>query len=157
MHRACKGLLLSLLAGLSLGLAQPVHAQKGESRQPPVWPEIYAGSPEKVAVSLNAQQHLGKRDVNLVESLGVGIGGARMGIGFGRFQQYFGSGWALRLTGARTYRTPLGTGPNETFVGLEAEGMFASIAVKAGPLVRVAGADGRHTWLISWGVGIGFL
>jgi len=93
---------------------------------------------------------------NLVESLSVGSGGAKVGVGIGRFVVDYGSGWALRLTGARTYKNPLGAQAGETLVGLEAECTFTGVSIRVGPLVQVGGLRQDSRPLGTWDVGIGF-
>jgi hypothetical protein len=122
-----------------------------------VWPTVRYGWPDRLAVGLSIQPPLpGFADL-LLGSATVGRGGAKVGVGIGKFGGSLMVGYAVQATLLRTNEHPRGAPRNQTFVGVEGEVMLGNLSIRAGPAVRVGGRDhsGRDV-RVNISVGLGF-
>lgn len=145
----------STLCLVAVHMASPAMAQLSDEELP-ILPTVRYGSPEKLAVGFAVQRDLPWFGPNLIGSLTAGTGGAKLGVGIGKFGGSLMVGLALQATALRTYRHPTGARPGQTFVGFEGECMMFALSVKVGPAMRVAGPPGDGRFALNWSVGWGF-
>jgi hypothetical protein len=90
----------------------------------------------------------------------AGTGGGKLSLGLGARahvddDDFHGTlGAALKASLARTWGSPIGTGPGLTYLGPELDLSVLRVELTLGVLWRVAGPGGKSA-LFSWGVGIG--
>jgi hypothetical protein len=144
-------LLLSLLIiGRMAGAQEPAF-------EPPVWPTVRYGWPERLSLGVALQPPLdGVWDL-LVGSLTIGQGGFKAGVGVGSFGGSLMGGHAIEVTVMRTFAKPHGAEPHASYVGLEAHVMLFNLGVRVGPAVRVSqGETGVNRLRLNVSVGLGF-
>src|SRR5687768_12418628 len=153
MRRGTRVVLL--LLGLLI-IGRTAGAQE-RALEPPVWPTVRYGWPERLSFGVALQPPLdGVWDL-LVGSLTFGQGGLKAGLGVGSFGGSLMGGHAIEATIMRTFAEPHGAEPHAFYVGLEAHVMLFNLGVRVGPAVRISqGNTSAHRLRLNISVGFGF-
>jgi hypothetical protein len=147
-----------LIATLILGgAAWPAAAADDDLDRPLFWPTVRYSWPEKLSAGAALQPRIPGVLNKLILSGTIGLGGYKVGAGYGAFGGNLMAGTAVHATVLRTTSSPLHAEPHQTFLGVEGQIMAANFSLKGGPSFRIGGQiPSEDRFRINFSVGLGF-
>jgi hypothetical protein len=125
-----------VVSAILLGLAWPAHA---DSDEPPIWPSVRYGAPDRLAAGVAIQPPLPGVLGSVIGIASWGQDARRAGVGIGRFGGCLMGGYAVLATVLWTKPQAPGTTRGQTFLGVEAELMLGNFSLRE-PVPRGATA-----------------